>query len=230
MDLLNNKKIMITAGPTREEIDPVRFLSNHSSGKMGFALATAAANQGAEVILISGPVELPTPVGIQRIDIVSALEMYEQVMMQIKHCDMFIAVAAVCDYRPAHFLQQKIQKSADTMTLELIRNPDILATVAALPHPPFTVGFAAQTHEIIPYATEKLRRKKLDMIIANQVGISKGKGETCLAFNSDQNSVTALWFEQDIVQQKKFPLLLKTELAERLWRLMREIYDTKNST
>lgn len=185
--LLAGQKLLLTAGPTREAIDPVRYISNHSSGKMGFALAQKAAEMGAEVTLVAGPVNLPTPAGVRRINVQSAQQMLDAVMQAVAEQDIFIACAAVADYRIAQVAEAKIKKSAETMQLALVRNPDILATVAALQHKPFTVGFAAETHDVEHYATDKLQRKKLDMIAANDVSIA-GQG-----FNADSNALKVIW-------------------------------------
>lgn len=182
---LAGKTLVITAGPTREAIDPVRYLSNHSSGKMGYALAEAAAEAGAKTILISGPTQLKTPARVTRIDVTSAQEMYEASMAAAPDCDLFIAAAAVADYRPAQIASQKLKKGAEeSITLTLVKNPDIVASVAALPRRPFTVGFAAETERLLEHARAKLQRKNLDLVIANNVG------DTQIGFNSDDNAVT----------------------------------------
>ncbi len=179
--------VVITAGPTREAIDPVRYISNHSSGKMGFALAECFAAAGAKVTLLAGPVNLNTPEGVQRIDVNSAEDMHKAAMQACeKGCRVFIAAAAVADYRIASPAEQKIKKSQDRMQLELVRNPDIVADVAALPHKPFTVGFAAETQDVLTYAKGKLERKGLDMIIANDVSRQD------IGFNADHNEVHVL--------------------------------------
>ncbi len=185
--LLDGLCVTITAGPTREALDPVRYISNHSSGKMGFAIARAAIDAGARTTLITGPVALATPDGVQRVDVTSAQEMHEASLAQIQHCDIFIGCAAVADYRPAHSELHKIKKNADTMQLELVRNPDIISAVANHPERPFTVGFAAETQEVERYARAKLENKKLDMVVANDVSGSDG------GFNSDQNAAIILW-------------------------------------
>jgi phosphopantothenoylcysteine decarboxylase/phosphopantothenate--cysteine ligase len=186
--LLDGKRVLITAGPTREAIDPVRFISNHSSGKMGFALAEAAAAAGARVTLVAGPVHLATPERVSRVDVESAQQMYDAVMQRADACDVFIASAAVADYRPRAIADQKIKKQhSDAMTIELVRNPDIVASVAARDPHPFTVGFAAETRDVQNYARDKLERKKLDMIVANDVAAAG------IGFNSDNNAVTVLW-------------------------------------
>ena len=184
---LAGRRVMITAGPTREALDPVRYLSNHSSGKMGYALARAAVDAGAQVTLVSGPVQLPTPDHVTRVDVVSAADMLEACMARVDDCDLFIACAAVADYRPVRVAAQKIKKDAAGITLELERNADILATVSAHAQAPFTVGFAAETQEVERYARDKLERKHLDMIVANDVS------DTAIGFNSDHNAVTVLW-------------------------------------
>lgn len=184
---LTDQHVVITAGPTREALDPVRFLSNHSSGKMGFALAQAAAQLGAKTTLISGPVALETPDHVARIDVVSAADMLAASLAALDECDIFIGCAAVADYRPAAVEQHKIKKTADTMTVTLERNPDIIASVAAHDRRPFTVGFAAETNNVLDYARGKLERKNLDLIVANDV--SNGD----IGFNSEDNAVTLLW-------------------------------------
>ncbi|MFO1433131.1 MAG: bifunctional phosphopantothenoylcysteine decarboxylase/phosphopantothenate--cysteine ligase CoaBC [Candidatus Competibacteraceae bacterium] len=214
---LKGLNVLITAGPTREDIDPVRFISNRSTGKMGFAIAQAAAGAGAEVTLVSGPVSLPTPAGVERIDVASAQEMYDAVMSRALEADIFIATAAVADYRPAVRVEQKIKKDRETLTLELERNPDILATVAALERGPFTVGFAAETQNVLEYAEDKRRRKKLDMIAANQVGIP-GSG-----FESEQNALHVLWEGGE----KILPQADKTQLGHDLIALIAERYHAR---
>lgn len=186
---LAGQRVVITAGPTREALDPVRYISNHSSGRMGYALARAAAEAGARVTLVSGPVNLATPDHVQRIDVVSAEDMLEVCLDQLPGCDIFIACAAVADYRPADVAGDKIKKGGEKMTLALVRNPDIVATVAAQPGRPFTVGFAAETRDVLSYARDKLQRKGLDMIVANDVA-AEGIG-----FNSEENAVTVIWAE-----------------------------------
>ena len=181
--LLAGKNIVITGGPTREAIDPVRFISNHSSGKMAYALAAEAVAAGAKVTLISGPVNLATPDSVHRIDVVSAAQMLDATLEHMSDCDVFIGVAAVADYRPAEVEVQKIKKSDEQMQLTLIKNPDIISEVAKLDRKPFVVGFAAETNDIVSNGKDKLTRKNLDMLFANNAT------ET---FNSDSISVTAL--------------------------------------
>ncbi|GGP52100.1 bifunctional phosphopantothenoylcysteine decarboxylase/phosphopantothenate--cysteine ligase CoaBC [Shewanella saliphila] len=209
---LQGHKLLLTAGPTREAIDPVRYISNHSSGKMGFALAQAAAEMGAEVTLVSGPVNLVTPVGVKRIDVDSAQQMLDAVMQQVEQHDIFIGCAAVADYRIADVADQKIKKSAEEMQLALVRNPDILATVAQHTARPFTVGFAAETNDVEQYARGKLQRKKLDMIAANDVSIQG------LGFNADSNALQVFW--QDGSQQ--LPATDKLTLARQLLTLIEQ--------
>ena len=184
--VLAGLRVMVTAGPTRERIDPVRFISNRSSGKMGFAVAAAAREAGAEVTLVSGPVALATPFGVKRIDVESADDMHAAVHSAIDGTHIIIAAAAVADYRPAAIARQKIKKVQDNLELELTRAPDVLASVTALPKPPFAVGFAAETEKIEEHALAKLERKRLDMIAANRVGDG-------LAFDCDDNALMVLW-------------------------------------
>ena len=187
---LRGKRIMITAGPTHEALDPVRYITNHSSGKMGYALAEAAALAGAQVTLVSGPVNLPTPAHVTRIDVSSASDMQAAVDRLVDDQDVFIGCAAVADYRAAEVAEQKIKKQAsesDALVLELIKNPDILASVAQRKEGPFTCGFAAETQNVADYALDKLQRKGLDMIAANDVS-QIGQG-----FNSDDNHIELFW-------------------------------------
>jgi len=182
---LAGRRVLITAGPTRERLDPVRFVSNRSSGKMGFAVAQAARAAGAEVILVSGPVSLPTPPGVTRIDVESAADMLAAVLRELPGTDVFVSTAAVADYRPVRAASQKIKKSSDTLELSLERTPDVLATVAARSERPFVVGFAAETESVEQNARTKLMKKNLDMIAANEVGDDK-------AFDSDENQLIVL--------------------------------------
>ncbi len=184
--ILSGKRVVITAGPTREALDPVRYLSNNSSGKMGYALARAASDAGAVTTLVSGPVNLEAPDHVEVVSIESAQEMLEACLARTGDCDIFIACAAVADYRPKTMADNKIKKDADTLSIELVKNPDILATVAGGEAPPFTVGFAAETSNVLEYARGKLERKGLNMIIANDVS------NPDIGFNSDQNAVTII--------------------------------------
>lgn len=184
---LAGKKVVITAGPTREALDPVRYLSNHSSGKMGYALAQAAVEAGAQTVLISGPTQLAKPPRARCIDVVSAQEMYTASLAEAADCDIFIAAAAVADYRPVTAATQKIKKGQENeITLTLVKNPDIVASVAALARRPFTIGFAAESEQLIDYARAKLERKNLDMVIANNIA------ESGIGFNSDDNAVMVI--------------------------------------
>jgi phosphopantothenoylcysteine decarboxylase/phosphopantothenate--cysteine ligase len=183
---LQGKKVVVTAGPTRERIDPVRFITNRSSGKMGYAVAEAARDAGASVVIVSGPVNVPTPPGVKRIDVETAEQMMEAVQAEIADTDIFIAAAAVSDYRMREIAEHKIKKTSDELSLHLARTPDILATVAAGSPRPFVVGFAAETQDVERNALLKLEGKKLDMIAANQVGEG-------LAFDCDDNALTVYW-------------------------------------
>lgn len=185
--LLAGRRVVITAGPTREALDPVRYLSNHSSGKMGFALARAAREAGANVTLISGPVNLPTPENVDRIDVISALEMYAVAEKEAAHADLFIGAAAIADYRPSDASCQKIKKSDDEISLALTKNPDVIAMVANLEaRPKLVVGFAAETESVLEHAQGKLIKKNLNFVIANDV--SRGD----IGFNSDSNCVSVV--------------------------------------
>ncbi|RUO63031.1 bifunctional phosphopantothenoylcysteine decarboxylase/phosphopantothenate--cysteine ligase CoaBC [Pseudidiomarina insulisalsae] len=210
--------IVITAGPTREPIDPVRYLSNHSSGKMGYALAAQARRLGARVTLVSGPTQLAAPEGVQRVDVESAEEMLEAVQAAVTDADVFIACAAVADYRLATVAEQKIKKSADRTQLELVRNPDILATVATSDNAPLCIGFAAETQEVAHYAEDKLKRKKLAMIAANDVS------DSSIGFNSDANAMTLFWHDaQGQLQQKDLPRAAKSHIAEAILRQLAQL-------
>jgi phosphopantothenoylcysteine decarboxylase/phosphopantothenate--cysteine ligase len=206
-------RVVITAGPTREALDPVRYISNHSSGRMGFALAEAAAQQGADVTLVAGPVEQSTPMGVTRLDVTSAQEMKTAVDQTVAAgTDWFIATAAVADYRPVAVADQKMKKEAgtDSPVIELAENPDILAGVAALTEQrPLTIGFAAETRNVAEYARDKLTRKGLDLIVANDVATPG------LGFNSDSNAVEVFWADGS----ERFEARPKRELARDLIRL-----------
>ena len=200
---LSGKTVLITAGPTREAIDPVRYISNHSSGKMGYALAEAARDAGAKVILISGPVSLEAPERITRILINSADEMLSAVMARLPETDIFIGAAAVADYRPENPAEQKIKKHNDDMHIYLVKNPDIIATVAEQENKPFTVGFAAETQNVLEYAQGKLEKKNLDLIIANDVSRKD------IGFNSEENAVTLV----AAGEQFELPKATKTQVS-----------------
>lgn len=208
---------LITAGPTREAIDPVRYISNHSSGKMGFAIAQAAQALGANVTLISGPVSIATPKHCEKLAVNSAQEMHQQALALAPEADIFVACAAVADYRIDHIADEKIKKSSDTMQLNLIKNPDIVADIAAMKNKPFTVGFAAETQDVEHYARDKLQRKNLDMIAANNVATS-GQG-----FNSDNNALT-VFTEHD---KTLLPLTSKQQLAQQLVECINKCYQSK---
>jgi phosphopantothenoylcysteine decarboxylase/phosphopantothenate--cysteine ligase len=205
---LAGKKVVITAGPTREALDPVRYISNHSSGKMGYALAQAAIEAGAKTVLISGPTQLTAPARAQLISVTTAQEMLAASVQEAQGCDVFIAAAAVADYRAAQVAAHKIKKStdADKMVLELVKNPDIVATIAALENKPFTVGFAAESENLLAYAQQKLTRKNLDLIIANNIA------EAGIGFNADDNAVTLI----DKTQQQVLTQRSKQQLARDL--------------
>jgi len=202
-ETLTGQHVVITAGPTREPIDPVRYITNHSSGKMGFALAEAAAEAGARVTLISGPVNLTTPERVTRINVGSAQEMYEAAIEQAPQSDIFIASAAVADYTPVTVADQKIKKHPDSMTIELKPTIDIIASIAALKNKPFTVGFAAETQNIIGYARGKLNKKNLNMIIANDVSVEG------IGFNSNDNAVIVISTDNQV----ELPKASKRQLA-----------------
>lgn len=206
--------VVITAGPTREAIDPVRYISNHSSGKMGYALAEAARDAGAQVTLISGPVNIPAPERVRMVNITSALDMFNAAQSELEHCQIFIASAAVADYRLATVAAQKVKKSTDTLSLDLVKNPDIVAMVAAHEPHPFTVGFAAETQDVEQYARGKLNSKNLDMIVANDVSRSD------IGFNSDDNAVSVFWQNG----QQHFDTMNKQTLARELIALIAPQY------
>ena len=212
---LEGVEVLVTAGPTREALDPVRYLTNHSTGKMGYAVAVAAVEAGARVSLVSGPTALPAPPGVERIDVTSAEEMYTKVMARAARCDIFIAAAAVGDYRPARCAEQKIKKEDGPATLDLVRTPDIAAGVAAMDGGPFTVGFAAETESVQAHAQDKLERKGLDMIAANRVGLPDR------GFASDRNALSVLWRGGG---SRELGLAPKAELARSLIALVAERY------
>ena len=212
---LAGRRLLVSAGPTYEDIDPVRFIGNRSSGKMGFAIAAVAAERGAEVTLVAGPVHLPTPARVRRIDVRSAAQMFDAVMEQLP-CDAYIGAAAVADFTPQAFAGNKLKKTPgqDTLTLELVKTRDVLAEVAVhAARPRLVVGFAAETNDVAAYARGKLERKKLDLICANRVG----PGAT--GFESDDNALLVLGhggFERALGPASK------TELAEQLLDLIAE--------
>jgi len=204
---LAGHRIVVTAGPNREAIDPVRFISNRSTGKMGFALAGAAWRRGAEVTLIAGPTSLATPHGVRRLDVTTAAEMHDAVMGEIKQATILLMTAAVADYRPREIAPQKLKKQPGGLTLQLTRTVDILQAVAASKRRPIVVGFAAETEDVLANAERKLRGKKLDMIVANDVGgIDTG-------FAVDTNAVTIIDRKGE---RETTPLLSKTEVADRV--------------
>lgn len=216
---LKHLNIMITAGPTREALDPVRFITNHSSGKMGYAIATAAAKRGANVTLVSGPVTLATPAWVKRIDVITGVEMQQAVMDNIAQQHIFIAAAAVADYRSADIAVEKIKKQGDEVTLKMVKNPDIVAGVGHLSeNRPYVVGFAAETQNVEEYAQQKRVRKNLDLICANDVS-KAGQG-----FNSDANALHLFWQEGE----KILPLSDKSLLGQQLLDEIVSRYDEKN--
>ncbi len=213
------RRVLLTAGPTREPVDAVRFVGNRSSGRMGFALADALRREGAEVCLVSGPVGLETPPGVERIDVETALEMHAAVMQRLDALDLFIACAAVADYRPVGPVSHKIKKNADVLRLELVKNPDIVAEVAARSRRPFCVGFAAETDGLESYAEDKRRAKGLDMIAANRVGPGLG-------FEAEDNALLVLWEGG----RTRLPRQPKARLAEQLISLIAERMDAQTTT
>ena len=215
---LTGKTVLITAGPTREPIDPVRFITNRSSGKMGYAIAAAALEQGARVVLISGPTSMQVPAGVAAEQVETAQQMYTATHAHATDADIFIATAAVADYRPVAVEEQKIKKTDESMNIELVRSPDILASVATLDAAPFTVGFAAETENVREYALGKLERKKLNMIVANLVGEGRG-------FDSDVNAVDVYWNGGE----QSFASAEKTELARQLIKLVAERFEIEYS-
>jgi phosphopantothenoylcysteine decarboxylase/phosphopantothenate--cysteine ligase len=214
--LLAGRKVVITAGPTREPIDPVRYITNRSSGKMGYAVATAAAESGAEVVLVSGPVSLGAPHGVTRIQVETAEEMYRAALDAAAGADIFIACAAVSDYRPPEVAPEKIKRHGEALELHLVRSPDILAGVAALPDGPFTVGFAAETERVLEHARSKLEAKRVDMIAANHVGPTRG-------FDRETNALSVIWRggAVDIAEDTK------VSVARQLIDLIVERFDTR---
>lgn len=217
-NLFQGQHILITAGPTREAIDPVRYLSNHSSGKMGYALAEQAQRLGAKVTLVSGPTQLPVPTGVDCVQVESAEQMLNAVQQAVSASSVFIACAAVADYRLANVAEQKMKKSQATMQLQLVRNPDILATIAARPDAPLCIGFAAETQDVAHYAQDKLTRKKLAMIAANDVS------DQGIGFNSDENAMQLFWHDAaGQLQQRDLPRASKGHIAAQILRQIKEL-------
>jgi phosphopantothenoylcysteine decarboxylase / phosphopantothenate---cysteine ligase len=222
--LLEGQQVLITAGPTREFIDPMRYISNMSSGKMGYALAEACAEAGAMVTLISGRTALPVPKQVNAIQIETAQQMLDAVLSNISEQNIFISAAAVCDYRPAKYTPKKMPKDKESLDLKLIRNPDILQEIAMATSSHndneklFVVGFAAQTEDLLKHAKEKLKQKSCDLLIANMIGL-KDRG-----FDSDNNAATVVWQKG----KKEFPLMSKKQLAHKLIHLIAEHYHAKH--
>lgn len=213
---LSGRHVVITAGPTREAIDPVRYITNHSSGKQGYAMAAAALAAGARVTLISGPVAEPVPAGATLVAVESARDMLTASLAAAADCDLFIAVAAVADYRPATVAERKIKKGdapEQVLRLDLVENPDIVARVAALPRRPVVVGFAAETHDALSHARAKLKQKGLDAIIVNDVS------RTDIGFGSDSNDVTLIWADGELTLGKQSKAWLAAEIIDRLTAL-----------
>lgn len=218
--VLQSKKILITAGPTREPLDPVRYITNRSSGKMAYALAQAALSMGAEVTLVSGPVALSAPDGARLIRVETAAQMHEAVMASVQSADIFIAAAAVADYSPVSVNDKKIKKQNDEVVILLRKTRDILADVSKLTHNrPYTVGFAAETHDLERYAQDKLIRKNLDMVAANWVGQDKG------GFESDLNALSVFWHDGGV----DLAMTDKNQLARQLMSLIAEKINEKNT-
>lgn len=209
--LLAGKRVVITAGPTREAIDPVRYISNHSTGKMGFALAAACYAAGAQVTLIAGPVSLDTPNGVKRVNVASARQMLDISMGSLETgCDIFIATAAVADYRVAEVAEHKIKKAGDELNVSLVKNPDIVATIAGQEKHPFMVGFAAETQNVEEYAAGKLVAKKLDMIACNDVSRAD------IGFASDENAMTVFFAENYHMKKRELEKASKQEISQQL--------------
>ena len=220
---LKGLTVIVTAGPTREPIDPVRYITNRSSGKMGFALAAAAEEAGAKVLLVSGPVSMATPQGVERIDVETAEEMYASVHERVSEADLFIACAAVSDYKPETEADEKLKRTQKTLNLELIRSPDTLASVAELKDGPFTVGFAAETQNVAENARSKLTRKGLDMIAANQVGRDCG-------FDQETNSLMVFWDNDEVDLERASKPVLAGRLIHLIAERYRAAYSERDST
>lgn len=219
--LLEPSNILISAGPTREPLDPIRYISNRSSGKMGYALADAARCAGATVTLISGPVALPAPTGVELIKVETAEQMYQAVLSRVAECTIFIGAAAVADYRPTTVSKEKVKKQGETSRIALQKTKDIVADVASCPNrPDLVVGFAAETQNLARYAQQKLKQKKLDMVVANLVGNPQG------GFGCDNNSVEVFWHSG----QKALKMTSKKQLAAQLITLIAEKMNEKNTT
>jgi phosphopantothenoylcysteine decarboxylase/phosphopantothenate--cysteine ligase len=217
---LRGRRVVVSAGPTYEDIDPVRFIGNRSSGRMGFAVAAAARDAGADVTLVAGPVSLPTPAGVTRVDVRSARQMHEAVMTAVRGADIYIGAAAVGDYRPVDLADHKLKKADGApLRLELAENPDIIASLAARDARPFLVGFAAETRELAGYAQDKLRRKGIDMIAANEVGGGRG-------FEVANNALHLYWRDGDAA----LPDMPKTELARHLVARIAERFLARTGT
>ncbi|MEL0035018.1 MAG: bifunctional phosphopantothenoylcysteine decarboxylase/phosphopantothenate--cysteine ligase CoaBC [Gammaproteobacteria bacterium] len=211
---LQDKHIMITAGPTQEAIDPVRYVTNHSSGKMGFALAAAAVRAGAKVTLISGPVTIQTPLGVERINVTSATDMHNQVMQNLDTVDVFIGCAAVADYGITEPASQKLKKTDDQLVLTMVKNPDIIGTVANQANKPYCVGFAAETNDVEAFGRKKLQAKQLDMICINDVS------DQSIGFNSDDNELTVVSASSD--DSQTITKSSKSLIAKKLLQLIAE--------
>jgi phosphopantothenoylcysteine decarboxylase/phosphopantothenate--cysteine ligase len=223
--LLAGLKAVVTAGPTREPIDPVRYITNRSSGKMGYALARAVREAGAEVVLVSGPVALATPAGVRRVDVETAEQMYAAVHAEIADTDIFVGCAAVSDYRPPQPSAEKIKRTSEALRLDLVRSPDTLASVAALPKRPFSVGFAAETRDVASHAREKLVKKGIDMIAANLVGPACG-------FDRETNALEVIWRDGSTRLAENSKLVLARELVELIaerYRAARAVHETAAS-
>jgi len=221
---LQGLNLTVTAGPTYEAIDPVRFIGNRSSGRMGYAIASAAQEAGANVTLISGPSHLTPPDNITFIAVESAAEMQQAVMSQMGNCHIYISTAAVSDYRVKNVASQKIKKSEDTLTLELIKNDDIISAVASRKHRPYVVGFAAETENLIDNAKQKLVDKNLDMIVANDVS-KNSNAETDIGFNSEYNALHVFWTHDDQTNEQRFDVARKSQLAKQLISLIARQYE-----
>ena len=211
---LHGRHVLLTVGPTREPLDPVRFIGNRSSGRMGFALAEAMVGLGASVEMVAGPTALSPPAGLAVTPVETAAQMYDAVMERIARCDLFIGAAAVADYRPAEPAPSKLKKTNEQLTLELVRNPDIVQSVAALVGRPFTVGFAAETDQLEAHARGKLETKRLDMVAANLVAAGRG------GFEDENNALLVLWDGG----RRSLPMMPKTRLAMALAELIAERY------